>query len=180
MQAAQYIVEYPSPIGVLTIASDGQSITGLWIKGQKYYADTLGEHIFAPKLEVFSQAINWLEQYFNGENPPIFLPLAPQGSMFRQSVWDILLRIPYGEVTTYGKIAKELEKRSNGKKVSAQAVGGAVGRNPISIIIPCHRVVGTNGSLTGYAGGIDKKVQLLKLEGVSMEHLFIPKKGTAL
>lgn len=176
----EYIMEYNSPLGPVTIASDGENITGLWLEGQKYYASTLEEPIFGEKLPVFQLAENWLSQYFKGENPSPSLPLAPKGSDFRHKVWDILLKIPYGEVITYGEIAKKLEKSSDGKRVSAQAVGGAVGHNPISIIIPCHRVVGTNGSLTGYAGGIDKKIELLKLEGVPMDNLFVPKKGTAL
>lgn len=176
----QFIMEYNSPLGPVTLASDGENITGLWLEGQKYYASTLEDPIFGEKLPVFKLAENWLNRYFNDEKPGISLPLAPKGSDFRHKVWDILLKIPYGEVMTYGEIAKQLEKSFDGRRVSAQAVGGAVGHNPISIIIPCHRVVGTNGSLTGYAGGIDKKIELLKLEGVPMDNLFVPKKGTAL
>ena len=123
----------------------------------------------------------WLDEYFNGKKPEITeLDLAPIGSEFAKNVWKILCEIPYGKVTTYGEIAKKMAKIMHKEKMSAQAVGGAVGHNPISIIIPCHRVVGANGSLTGYAGGIDKKIYLLKHEQVNMENLFVPKKGTAL
>ena len=123
----------------------------------------------------------WLDEYFNGKKPEISeLDLAPIGSEFAKNVWEILCEIPYGKVTTYGEIAKKMAKIMHKEKMSAQAVGGAVGHNPISIIIPCHRVVGANGSLTGYAGGIDKKIYLLKHEQVNMENLFVPKKGTAL
>ena len=123
----------------------------------------------------------WLDRYFAGENPQISeLPLAPSGSDFRQMVWKILCDIPSGQTTTYGEIAKKIAARTGRSTMSAQAVGGAVGHNPISIIIPCHRVVGTNGSLTGYAGGIDKKIALLELEGVDMTKYFVPTKGTAL
>ncbi len=123
----------------------------------------------------------WLDEYFNGKKPEISeLDLAPIGSEFAKKVWEILCEIPYGKVTTYGEIAKKMAKIMHKEKMSAQAVGGAVGHNPISIIIPCHRVVGANGSLTGYAGGIDKKIYLLKHEQVNMENLFVPKKGTAL
>ncbi len=132
------------------------------------------------ELPVFKIVKQWLDDYFKGKNSSINFSVAPKGSDFRRDVWNILTEIPYGELTTYGKIAKQLEKKYRGKRVSAQAVGGAVGHNPISIIIPCHRVVGSNGSLTGYAGGLDKKVMLLKLEGAPLEGLFVPKKGTAL
>ena len=180
MSLKQYTMEYTSPLGPVTVASDGEQITGLWFIGQKYYADTLEDSISRPSLPVFSQVTEWLDTYFRGENPEMQLPLSPKGSAFRRAVWDILLQIPHGELLTYGKIASKLQEAAGGKRVSAQAVGGAVGHNPISIIIPCHRVVGTNGSLTGYAGGIQKKIQLLTLEGAPMEGLFIPKKGTAL
>lgn len=171
-----YYTEYDSPIGKLTVASDGGRIVGLWLDGQKYFLDTLPEMpIRRDASEVFDQAKDWLNRYFAGQKPEIReLPLHPIGGRFRQLVWRCLCEIPYGEVTTYGAIAKRIAAALGKTSMSAQAVGGAIGRNPISIIIPCHRVVGTNGSLTGYAGGIDKKIQLLTLEGVDTEKFFIP------
>lgn len=177
-----YTAHYTSPLGGLTVACNGDGITGLWLEGQKYFAQTLpgtaredGNH---PTLKA---AKAWLDRYFAGEKPAASeLPLAPAGSEFRQEVWRILCTIPYGGVMTYGGIAGEMADRMGRKNMSAQAVGGAVGHNPISIIIPCHRVVGTNGSLTGYAGGIDKKIKLLELEGVNLSRFYVPAKGTAL
>ena len=153
--------DYASPLGTLTLASDGENLTGLWIAGQKYFAAGTPTNLPArDDLPVFTQARDWLDCYFAGERPAANeLPLAPQGSAFRQSVWRILCEIPYGQTVTYGEITKRLGVRS------AQAVGGAVGHNPISIIIPCHRVLGSDGSLTGYAGGMDKKIWLLAHEG---------------
>ncbi len=176
-----YTCRVDSPVGPLTLASDGDALTGLWMEGQKYYAATLDTDAGARDLPVFDTARAWLTRYFAGEGADVSAlpPLAPRGSAFRQAVWAILLRIPYGSVTTYGDIAKELRAQT-GNPASAQAVGGAVGHNPISIIIPCHRVVGAGGSLTGYAGGVDKKLRLLGLEGAPVDTLFTPKKGTAL
>ena len=132
-------------------------------------------------VPLFDIAKKWLDRYFSGQKPDVAeLPLAPQGNAFRQGVWEILCTIPYGEVITYGSIAKKMAVKLQKERMSSQAVGGAVGHNPISIIIPCHRVVGANGSLTGYAGGIEKKIKLLELEGVDMSGFFIPQKGTAL
>ncbi|MDR1857010.1 MAG: methylated-DNA--[protein]-cysteine S-methyltransferase [Desulfovibrio sp.] len=177
-----YSTTYKSPVGKLTLASDGDNLVGLWINAQKYHGDSLPEKPTAKDdIPVFFMVNEWLDGYFAGERLGIsHLPLAPIGGAFRQGVWDILRTIPYGEVTTYGDIAKEMAGRMHKQRMSAQAVGGAVGHNPISIIIPCHRVVGSNGSLTGYASGIAKKVKLLKLEGVDMTKFFVPKKGTAL
>lgn len=180
MNGNQYTKEYHSPIGTVTMASDGQNITGVWMQGQKYFAATLGDHVPETSLPVFGLAEEWLERYFRGEQPEITLPLAPQGNEFRKSVWKILCDIPYGEVITYGQIAKLMAAQLGKTTMSAQAVGGAVGHNPISIIVPCHRVVGSNGSLTGYAGGIERKIKLLQLEKVNMDRLSIPTKGTAL
>lgn len=173
-----YVSKYKSPLGKITLASDGENLIGLWIEGQKYYFSSLKQEIIKQdNLEIFNKTKKWLERYFNKEKPQIAeLKLAPIGNEFRQNVWKILKKIPYGETTTYGEIAKQLAKIMKKEKMSAQAVGGAVGHNPISIIIPCHRVVGKSGSLTGYAGGIDKKVKLLELEGVDMSKFFIPKK----
>jgi methylated-DNA-[protein]-cysteine S-methyltransferase len=166
-----YKTIYPSPLGKLHIVSDGKSIVGLWMDGQKYFESTIKEElIYNENLTIFNQAYSWLDRYFKGLKPnPDELPLAPQGSEFRKEVWGILLTIPYGKTMAYGEIAKIIAKKRHIKNMSAQAVGGAVGHNPISIIIPCHRVIGANGELTGYAGGIDKKIQLLQLEGKVVE-----------
>lgn len=171
---------YDSPLGPITLASDGDSLVGLWLEGQKYFASTVKDGMEEREdLPVFALARQWLDDYFAGKRPsPDQLPLAPRGSEFRRKVWQILCRIPYGETMTYGQIARELS--GEGKGMSAQAVGGAVGHNPISIIIPCHRVVGTSGSLTGYAGGVDKKAWLLTHEGVDLSRFTIPTKGTAI
>ena len=152
------------------------------LEGQKYFAGTVKEEMTEDReLCIFKNTKDWLDRYFAGKKPNSSeLLLAPLGGEFRQGVWEILCQIPYGRLTTYGDIAKKMAKNMNRETMSAQAVGGAVGHNPISIIIPCHRVVGTTGSLTGYAGGIDKKIWLLKHEGVDMEGLFMPKMGTAL
>lgn len=183
-----YTTDFLSPLGPMMMAADGENIVGLWLKGQKYYADTVADnddygdnYVKKNDLPVFDAAKDWLNCYFAGKKPAISgLPLAPAGGEFRKAVWALLCKIPYGQVTTYGKIAKEIAVRLNKKNMSAQAIGGAVGHNPIGIIIPCHRVVGSNGSLTGYAGGIDIKVWLLKHEGVDISRLFVPTKGTAL
>jgi methylated-DNA-[protein]-cysteine S-methyltransferase len=180
-----YSTTYRSPVGTLTLACDEKNrLVGLWIDGQKYHGETvteaMNEHADMP---IFRIAKEWLDRYFAGENPGISeLALAPGGSSsrFHQDVWDILCEIPYGRVITYGDIAKKTAAKMGKRSMSGQAVGGAVGHNPISIIIPCHRVVGANGSLTGYAGGIGIKVKLLELEGVDPSRLFVPKKGTAL
>lgn len=161
---------YQSPIGKLLLAEKNQALAGLWIEGQKYF---LGSHekeeiTENPDSPILIQAKEWLERYFRGEKPSIReLKLSPQGSDFRKAVWQILCEIHYGKVITYKDIAQEIARSRGLAHMSAQAVGGAVAHNPISIIIPCHRVVGTNGSLTGYAGGIPKKIWLLKFEGVA-------------
>ncbi|GHU62335.1 methylated-DNA--protein-cysteine methyltransferase [Clostridia bacterium] len=170
MEHTQYSTKYISPIGTLTISAMNNKITGLWIENQKYDQSTLGEHVQKDSLPLFEEVKQWLNHYFNGEKPEIKFPIEPvKNSSFRHLVWNILSSIPYGQVTTYGKIAKQLEKELRGQRVSAQAVGGAVGHNPISILVPCHRVIGTDGKLTGYAGGIDKKRYLLKLENIRLE-----------
>ena len=177
-----YSTTYQSPLGLLTLASDGDNLVGLWIEGQKYHSNIVTDTTTGKDdLPIFGIVKDWLDRYFTGEQLNISqLPLAPFGSGFRRKVWKILCEIPYGNVITYGEIAKRMAVATNKERMSSQAIGGAVGHNPISIIIPCHRVVGSNGSLTGYAGGIDLKVKLLELEGVDMSCLFIPKKGTAL
>lgn len=150
-------------MGRLTMSSDGECLTGLWVENQKYFKSTLGSEFEKKQLGVFNDAIVYLERYFKGEKPELNFCLKPKGSAFRQKIWQMLLEIPYGETATYGKIAKVLEAET-GKRVSAQSVGGAIGHNPILILVPCHRVIGSDGSLTGYAGGIDKKQYLLDLE----------------
>ena len=165
-----YRTTYQSPVGLITLACDGNNLVGLWLEGQKYYGGTISG-IMEEKgdFPVLDAARKWLNRYFEKESPPISeLSLAPMGSEFRQAVWKILCEIPYGEVVTYGDIAKKMAAKMNLKSMSSQAVGGAVGHNPISIIIPCHRVVGANGSLTGYAGGVETKAKLLELEGVEV------------
>lgn len=169
-----YLMIYNSPVGDLTIVVDEENVIGLWIKNQKYFMSSVPSDIVPNcNIEIMQKTKNWLDRYFNGEKTDIKeLSLKPNGSEFRQIVWNILCQIPYGEVITYGEIAKEAQKILNKDKMSAQAIGGAVGHNPISIIIPCHRVVGTDGSLTGYAGGIDVKKKLLELEKVDMTKLY--------
>lgn len=159
-----YTSHYASPLGGMTLVSDGTALVGLYFDGQKYAAEGLDATRTQKSLLIFEEARRWLDVYFSGRKPDFTPPTAPAGTAFQQSVWEILRTIPYGETTTYGAIARRIEQNT-GCRMSAQAVGGAVGRNPISILIPCHRVVGTNGSLTGYAGGIDKKARLLRWEG---------------
>lgn len=173
-----YKTTYKSPIGNLLIASKDNKLVGLWVENQKYYLSNFKEEIVEAKnLEILVKTKKWLDIYFNGENPDINeLEISLVGSEFRKSVWEILKNIPYGEVISYNDIAKELAKQKGITRMSAQAVGVAVGHNPISIIIPCHRVVGTNGSLTGYASGIKKKIYLLEHEKVNMNKLFVPTK----
>ena len=173
-----YSTTYLSPIGIITLACDEDNLVGLWMEGQKYFGATIPEAMAKNNnMSVFIATKEWLNRYFAGDKPAVSeLPLAPTGSEFRQRVWKILCDIPYGEIITYGDIAKIMAVKMNKNTMSSQAVGGAVGHNPISIIIPCHRVVGSNGSLTGYAGGIKAKMKLLELEGVDMSNLFVPKK----
>ncbi len=169
-----HTTHYTSPLGDLLLAERDGALTGLWIEGQKYYFDPV-EKIEERETPILALTKSWLDRYFAGEKPRIDeLNLSPVGSDFQRAVWDILREIPYGEVTTYGEIAKKIALKMGKPKMSAQAVGGAVGRNPISIIIPCHRVVGADGSLTGYAGGIDKKVKLLSHEGVDVTRFSKP------
>lgn len=167
----QYTYKYESPLGTITMASDGISLTGLWFDGQKYYAQELSEKHTERALPIFETTESWLNAYFEGRKPQFYPPIALYGSSFRLIVWSILKEIPYGTVTTYSDIARETANRQGVKAVSAQAVGGAIAHNPISIIIPCHRVIGKNGSLTGYAGGLEKKLALLKTENVNTEKL---------
>ena len=176
----QYITHYQSPIGGILLAADEAGLTGLWFDGEKYYADHLDPEHEEKNTPILERTKEWLTIYFSGKEPGFLPPIHIFGTPFQLSVWKILQNIPYGKTATYGEIAKEIAVLKRLPRMSAQAVGGAVGHNKISIIVPCHRVVGTNGSLTGYAGGIDKKVKLLTLEDTDMQHLFIPTKGTAL
>lgn len=172
-----YSAVYDSPIGRLTLCAFENKIAGLWMDGQKYFGASIPEKMIEKSdYPVFDRARAWLDSYFSGQQPKITdLPLSPIGGDFRQGVWQILCEIPYGQVITYGDIAKKMAARLGLETMSGQAVGGAVGHNPISIIIPCHRVVGTNGSLTGFAGGVQTKIKLLEHEGVDTSRLFVPK-----
>ena len=176
------MTHYDSPVGKITLGANNKGLVGLWIAGQKYFGGSVdGNVVETPDLPLFAAARAWLDAYFAGKAPSIAdLPLAPVGGAFRQGVWRILCEIPYGQVMTYGQIAQQMATRMNRKTMSSQAVGGAVGHNPLSIIIPCHRVVGSGGNLTGYAGGIHIKIKLLELEGHDLTQFFVPKKGTAL
>ena len=175
----QYTSHYQSPLGAILLAADERGLTGLWFEGQKYFALYLDKEHEEREVPVFAQAKKWLDVYFSGREPEIQVPLHFTGTDFQNQVWQILCSIPYGQTMTYGEIARELAARRGTKSMSAQAVGGAVGHNEISIIVPCHRVVGASGSLTGYAGGIDKKIALLKLEGAYKDTYFIPKHSSA-
>lgn len=165
-----YKTTHQTPLGKTTLCSDGLNLVGLWLENQKYFANTITEPMLEnPALEVFQNTKSWLDKYFKGEKPEISsLPLLMRGSNFRKAVWELLKEIPYGEITTYKNIAEQIAKQNGIQKMSAQAIGGAVGHNPISIIIPCHRVIGSNGSLTGYAGGLHNKIKLLEHEGIDL------------
>ena len=167
-----YISHYSSPLGNILLASKNNELIGLWFEGQKYYLASINEEMQEKNdEEIFLKTKNWLDRYFKGRQPNIKeLSLNPIGSDFRKKVWKILCDIPYGKTITYKEIAEKLAKEKGLKSMSAQAIGGAVGHNPISIIIPCHRVVGSNGKLTGYAGGLDKKEYLLKLEKIERKN----------
>lgn len=159
-----YIHHYDSPLGGITLASDGKSLSGLWFDGQKYFGSTLSKAPVQKTLPVFDRTKEWLDIYFSGKAPDFTPPLSLNATPFRKAVWEILLAIPFGQTMTYKEIADKMAKSLDRQHMSAQAVGGAVGHNPISLIIPCHRVVGVDGSLTGYAGGIEKKSRLLDME----------------
>ena len=160
-----YTARYHSPLGGITMASDGEALTGLWFDGQKHFAATLDqEHQTHEDHPVFGQTRRWLDIYFSGKAPDFTPPLAMRTTPFRCRVWELLLTIPYGRTTTYGDIARTIARERGTYTMSAQAVGGAVSHNPISLIIPCHRAIGADGALTGYAAGLDKKKWLLMME----------------
>ncbi len=177
-----YYTYYDSPIGLLRLVSDGENLTSLWMEKHRYpYPATEEFAESCSTLPIFDETQKWLTAYFAKKRPSAnVLPLAPSGSPFRQEIWRLLCQIPYGQVTTYGELARQASANMGRKQMSAQAVGGAVGHNPISIIIPCHRVVGTNGSLTGFGGGMENKIWLLKHEGLDMTQFTVPTHGTAL
>lgn len=163
-----YTCTIDTPLGATTASAESGALTGLWFVGQKYYPAKLDTWVPEPDYPVFVALRAWLAAYFKGMAGSPNLRLAPQGTAFQRGVWEMLLEIPLGQVTTYGEIAKKIATARGVSTISAQAVGGAVGHNPISILIPCHRVVGSNQTLTGYAGGLDKKAALLRLEGVDL------------
>ena len=160
----QYICKYQSPLGGITVSADGNSLTGLWFDGQKYFAATLPAAHEEKQLPVFDQTQRWLDCYFSGHEPEFQPPIHWSGTPFQQTVWGLLRQIPYGATITYGELAVRAAEQLGRPGMSAQAVGGAVARNPISVLVPCHRVVGADGSLTGYAGGLERKRRLLDLE----------------
>lgn len=175
-----YTCHYESQLGGILLAADEIGLTGLWFDGQKYFARELPAERTEKEMPILTETKRWLDIYFTGTEPDFLPPLHPIGSTFRQEVWKLLLQIPYGKTVTYGELARQLAEKHGLPRMSAQAVGGAVGHNQISVLIPCHRVVGANGSLTGYAGGIQKKVKLLELEGTDVSGFFVSSKGTVL
>lgn len=176
----QYISHYNSPLGAILLSADCEGLTGLWFEGAKYYANHLDSNHREISTTILEETKEWLDIYFTGKEPNFMPPIHMIGADFQMAVWKQLRKIPYGKTTTYGTIAKEIARQRGITRMSAQAVGGAVGHNEISILIPCHRVIGSNGNLTGYAGGMDKKIALLNLEGVDMTGFVIPVKGTAI
>ena len=168
-----YTQTYSSPLGEVLLSADDTGLSGLWFAGQRYFARTLPPGAVSRETPVLTASKHWLDCYFSGKRPDFLPPLHLIGTDFQQAVWNLLLEIPYGQTVTYGALAQQLGKPA----MSAQAVGAAVGRNPVSIIIPCHRVVGADGNLTGYAGGVVRKLQLLELEGADLTRLHVPKKS---
>ena len=171
-ESMHYLNHYESPLGAMTMASDGEHLTGLWFDGQKYDRSTIdGNAELKPHLPVFTRTAQWLDAYFGGTDPGFTPPIRVEGSDFKKMVTSIMLSIPFGATSTYARIAAEVARRTGRRHMSAQAVGGAVGHNPIALIVPCHRVLASDGSLRGYAGGVDRKEWLLKMEGVNMSGL---------
>lgn len=174
----QYKMSYDSPVGQLVVTTDKENVTGLWFENQKNYEALLNDTVKEQYQPIFDKVSHWLNEYFLGNNPEITFSLKPTGTEFRMNVWSKLQAIPYGQTVSYGDIAQQIAKERGQNKMSAQAVGGAVGSNPISIMIPCHRVVGANGSLTGFGGGIDRKIKLLNIEEVDMSSFYGPSHST--
>ncbi len=179
-KAMVYTDQYHSPLGLITLVCDEEAVTGVWFAEQRHFENALPKDAQEKMHPLLEETKRWLDIYFTGQEPDFCPALRYDSTPFRKMVCDIMRTIPYGKTITYGEIAAAMADKTGIKKMSAQAVGGAVGHNPISILIPCHRVIGANGNLTGYGGGISRKVQLLRLEQVDMTHFFIPKKGTAL
>ncbi len=159
----QTICHYQSPLGGIVLAADEHGLTGLWFEGQRHAPLSPGV-ARCGTTPILTQAKTWLDLYFSGQEPSFTIPVRPSGTDFQRAVWRLLAEIPYGRTSTYGELAQQLARTRGVARMSAQAVGGAVGRNPIALLIPCHRVIGANGNLIGYAAGIDKKATLLKLE----------------
>ncbi len=168
-----FINRYNSPLGEMIMLSDGQNLTNLHFVGDKFYPDALAQQAQSADLPVFEKSAKWLDIYFSGRDPGALPPISLQGSPFRQQIWQLLLQIPYGSLTAYKDLAQKIAAQRGLEVMSAQAVGGAVGHNPVCIMVPCHRVVGSNGSLTGYAGGLWRKEKLLQLERISVKNLFV-------
>lgn len=167
MTRTEYRSRYDSPLGVVTLESDGEALTGLWFDDPQSRSGMT--HPPGMELPVFETAKRWLDLYFSGKRPDFTPPLKLSGTPFRKTVWEILLTIPYGKTMTYGEIAAIIAGRRKMPRMSAQAVGGAVGHNPVSLIVPCHRVIGAANALVGYGGGLDRKIRLLALEGISLD-----------
>jgi len=166
---------YDSPLGKILLAADSAGLTGLWFDGEKFFAQYLEKEHEEKETPLLQKTKRWLDVYFSGKEPDFTVPFRFNGTDFQNEVWNILCTIPYGHTITYGEIARQIAAKRSTKRMSAQAVGGAVGHNGISIIVPCHRVIGANGNVTGYAGGLDRKIKLLTLEKVDMTSLFVPK-----
>ena len=163
-RSLEYTCTYKSELGNILLAADEIGLTGLWFEGQKYFANTLPEEHISQETPILTDAKKWLDIYFSGVEPDFQIPIHLEGTDFQMCVWEMLCTIPYGETTTYGAIAKQIAHDRGISKMSSQAVGNAIGRNPVSVIVPCHRVIGAKGNLTGYAGGIERKAELLKIE----------------
>ena len=172
-----YTQTYSSPLGELLLSADDMGLSGLWFAGQRYCARTLPPGAVSRETPVLTASKRWLDCYFSGARPDFLPPLHLIGTDFQQAVWNLLLEIPYGQTVTYGALARTLARQLGKPAMSAQAVGATVGRNPVSIIVPCHRVVGADGNLTGYAGGVERKLQLLQLEGADLPRLYVPEKS---